>query len=288
MAENPSFHFGPPELEKYRIDVSPDSPRGRHPHDSQAQRVFETVLEKSSADQHMAIQQMFWKNQDGTPSGRSTQWGSQFDTPQHFYKEGASDVDRTLVSGPARVVDLRPELEGESDGLAITSKVVQAWFERTMGGLQIGESQNKTWKRILLQTLKSEQAMATSPMSQFPYFADPEVVNFFINKIWTTTGVGVKVVYHEPPSVDEVNQGHLLHPNNIQQGGAHGAFYKNGVIIGENWDLQRFTEGQTGIVRVFFDSTMNGAKDAVAVSGAYFFPEENLEEVRKIFVPSLS
>lgn len=275
--------FGPQELEKYRIDLPFNVPRARHPHDSQAVLSFEQVLGQSSAGQHMVVSQAVLRGADGAVSGRSTQEGSHFDTPRHFRADGATDIDRTVINGPAKVLDLRALLTGYSDGLAITSDVIRHALGSIFGTGAV--PMDKSWERLLIRTLPDRMADSDVALAQFPYFEGPEAVKILLDTVREKTQKEVKAVFNESPSVDEANQGHLLTAATDGNGGAHGAFHERGVVIGENWDLRNARSGDRGVVSVFFDPAMAGSKDSVLVSGAYFIPEDVIANVRQLVVP---
>src|SRR6185295_18198523 len=284
MIERPQI--GLLELERYRIDVPATEPRSRHPHDSQALRVFEPALRHSSTGNHMHIDTAVWKNPDGTTTGRSTQWGSQIDAPQHFLKKGAIKIDIDKAQGPARVVDIKEELNEFSDSLAISEEVVRAWLNRA-NLKQFSNGKDTSWQRILLRTLSIGQAQSNVPLAWFPYFDNPRAVELLINSIERETQQIVRAIFVEPPSVDRVDQGHLAGADARGKGGAHGAFHRHGVLIGENWDLSGISDGTRGLVRIFLDPTMAGSKDYDIVAAGYFFPEEALAKIRKILIPEL-
>lgn len=273
--------FGPHELEQYRIDLPYNIPRARHPHDSQAMLGHEQVLSRSSTGQHMVVHNAVLRDSGGQMGGRSTQWGSQFDTPHHFLADGATSIDRSIVSGPARVLDLRAPLAGYSDGLAITTDVIRHALDQAFGT-------GAVWERLLIRTLPDDLAKSKVALARFPYFETTEAVGTLLDTIRERTGVRVKVVFNEPPSVDEVNQGHLATPAPDGNGGAHGAFHQQGVVIGENWDFRGLRGGDRGVVTVFFDSAMHQSPDSVLASGAYFFPEDVVEQVRNSLVPTMT
>ncbi len=274
--------FGSNELDEYRIDVPAVNQRSRHPHDAKAEMDFPEFWGKSSAGNHMLIHTGVWKNADGTTMGRGTQWGAQFDAPNHYKEGGATSVDKSKVNGKAIVVDLRAELAELSDGKKITADVVSKALERILGRADIS-TLSKYFGRVLLRTLDDSQAASEVSMNSFPYFENQAAVFALLDGIKEATGTTVEVVFNEPPSVDEANEGHLAHEDpEDHSGGAHGAFDSRNVIIGENWDFRNFEHGQSGVTMVFFDPNLAGSPDSDLVSGAYFVPSEKIEDVKRV------
>ncbi len=273
------------KLDQYKISISADNPRGRHPHDSKARLQIEEGWRGSSTGQHMALDNAVWRNPDGTLTGRSTQWGSQVDRPPHYLADGSTEVETDRLNGPAIAIDFRGALMELSDGFAITAKVVRKALEDLFSLINIEDISGKIWERVLLRTLNDEQAHSETPLERFPYFANPEAVNALIEGISERTGQRAKVVFNEPPSVDEANQGYLATTSEDGHGGAHGAFHKHDVLIGESWDLSALENGQTGVTVVDFDPLMEGSQDSALVSNGYFIPRKKIAEVREQILP---
>ncbi len=197
----------------------------------------------------------------------SSHAGTHFDTPYHFDEKGEKSIAISDMSGPALVVDIREELFKWSDGYAITKIVVEKWMEAH------GERKNvflKGWERILLRVLSDKDAASIEPMRQFPYFDSGETVEILLNNArMRLGGERIKLVCTESPSVDYRDCGGLRTPDAKGKGGAHGAFYKSGVSIGENWDFRNLNNMTRGFLHVFFD-TEKPAPDAVKVYAAVF------------------
>lgn len=280
---------GPAELEQYRIDVPANLGRGRHPHDSNAKLHFTEVLKESTAGQHMLVHSANWRNRDRSVAGRSSQWGTQFDTPYHFADGGAHNIDKSLVSGPAVVLDLREALANSGNTLKITSAVIRAALRRVFALDKLDGVNPAIWQRVLLRTLTDKLANSEIPLRKFPYFHSPEAVDTLVAGIRNGSGgQALKVIMCEPPSVDEADQGHLAEASGDGEGGAHGALHRNSVLIGENFDFRPLNNGDYGVTLVNFDPVMAGSPDSDLISGAYFFPNQKLNQVRNLLVPDLS
>lgn len=276
--------YGPTALEEFRIDVPAANLRSHHPGDSQATPAAKFVWGTSSADQHMHIHTIGWSNKDGEPVDRSSQWGSQFDKPRHYMPDGATELNTDLPSGPAVVLDIRQALAERSDGVAITKSVIDPALEALFA---VADPQEKAsfFQRLLLRSLNDEMAGSEVALQQFPHFLDQEAVFALTDRIKRETGQKVEVLFHEPASVDEANQGHLADEDPASHlGGAHGALHERRVLIGENWDLRRFQNGATGHTIVNFDPNLACSPDSALVAGAYFVPAERREEfVSRLF-----
>lgn len=199
----------------------------------------------------------------------SSHAGTHFDTPYHFEKEGEKNIPLNKISGPALVVDIRKELVKWSDGYAITKTVIEKWIEAVAPKERTGTFL-KGWERILLRTLSDKDAAKEEPMRKFPYFDSGETAETILLHARKRLGRGtVKLICTESPSVDHRDCGRLSTPDINGKGGAHGAFHRHGVSIGENWDFRNLDNMTFGILHVFFD-TATPAPDAVKVYTAVF------------------
>lgn len=265
--------FGLSDLEEFRIDVPAANLRSHHPGDSQATPAAQFVWGKSSAGQYMQIHTIGWEKVGGGRVERSSQWGSQFDKPRHYMEGGATDLDTNLPSGPAVVLDIRQALAERSDGVAITKSVIDPALEALFTAADPQEKA-RFFKRLLLRSLDDQMAGSELALQQFPHFQDQEAVHALMEGIERETGHKVEVLFHEPASVDEANQGHLAAEDpDSHLGGAHGALHERGVLIGENWDLRRLGNGTTGHTIVNFDPNLACSPDSALVAGAYFVPD---------------
>jgi len=274
--------YGPSFLEDLRIDVPAANLRSHHPDDSQAVPEAYFTWGKSSAGQHMHLHGLRWRKVgvDGEQFvDRSSQWGSQFDKPRHYMENGATDIETDLPSGPGVVVDIREALAQKSNGLAITKDVIDEGLEAAFASADPQEKAH-FFRRILLRSLTDEMAGSEVALQQFPHFRDQEAVHTLADRVKAETGLDVAVLFHEPASVDEANQGHLAAENpETHEGGAHGALHQRGILIGENWDLSRFVAGTTGNTLVHFDPNLGASPDSALVAGGYFIPSDRREEV---------
>jgi len=258
-----------------------------HPHDSQAAPAAREVIKTSSAGQHMAINTLGWvdpRNPEDPLGPRSSQWGTQFDKPNHFIAGGEIVFDTSVVSGPAIVLDIRTQLEASGDPMEITAEVIRTALAELFKKVDPDKEANKPhFARVLLRTLSDEQANSQVALENFPYFLNQEAVFALIDGIKESTGQAVLALFNEPPSVDEVNQGHLACCNpETNLGGAHGALHDRGVLIGENFDFRNFPNGTLGYAMVHFDPNwINVSPDSALVSNAYFVPTEKVVEVNR-------
>lgn len=243
----------------YRIDLPLGHPRARHPQDA----VFpdaEVVWDKSSAQKHMML------TRRATPS----QQGAHFDNPFHFDERGSRETTGP-TGGWARVIDFRDFLTRLSDGHAITEGVVRGWLQ-SMGS---GFSRNDlSWGIVGIRTLKDEDLAQNGPLQHFPYWENPAAVRAFLEGIFQATDVQVHAVLNEPASVDRVDEGYLLDPNpDTGRGGAHGAFDRRHVAIGEFFDFSRVQKlGGKGMFNAVRAPTF---PDSTPLAAAWFIPEEH-------------
>jgi kynurenine formamidase len=244
--------------------------RTHHPHDTDGVFTPKHRAVETSTGEHMEVSDYIWIDaKTGKEIHESSQWGTHFDTPYHFDKNGAQDIETESLSGSALVVDLREELSVWSDSYAITEIVIEKWIEKYQEGVKKNTSP-EAWERVLLRVLSDTDATSTVPFVRFPYFVNGNTVRMFLGRIKEFSGgKATKLFCIESPSVDYVDCGHLSSAGEEGNGGAHGAFHKRQVVIGENWNFQHLNNMAQGFLHIFFDST-NPAPDAVKVQSAFF------------------
>ena len=221
---------------------------------------YEIVVETSSAKAHMIVNRV--------KVDRSTQDGTQFDLPCHFI-DSPEMLPLSDLRGKAVVIDLRQL----SDDKAITQEVVESALSRafSLEGENF-EVNLPAYQRVLLRMLDDVSANCTVPLREFPYFVDQSAVEALTNVIKINTGMDVRVLCVESPSVDEVNQGHLVRPDQDGLGGAHGALHERKIWIGENWDFRNMTNGRVGNLEIDFNHLLAGSPDSLLVNAAFLMP----------------
>lgn len=217
----------------------------------------------------MEVNDYVWTDSNtGKEIHESSQWGTHFDTPYHFDKNGAQGIETDGLSGLSIVVDFREDLSVWSDGYAITERVVEKWIEKNKESAK--HQGSKSWERILLRVLSDKDALSTIPLTQFPYFDNGNTVRLLLAHAKDFSGgKAIKLFCTESPSVDYVDCGHLVSVGEEGKGGAHGAFNERGVAIGENWDFRRLDNLAQGFLHIFFN-TLQPAPDAVRVQAGFF------------------
>lgn len=257
--------------ELLQVNLPSSNRRTHHTHDTDGVLTAQPRVEQSRSGEHMVVSDYVWKDvKTGAEIRESSQWGTHFDTPYHFDKNGLKYIPNFYSGfcGRAVCLDLRRMLSRYSNGYAITEVVIEEWKEA------YGDMGDDDADVFLLRTLSDTDANSQLPLEKFPYFKNLKAVD----ALWQYTSERGTSILHptlvcvEAPSVDRVDCGCLKGATIDGDGGAHGAFHGRAIHIGENFDFREIGNLAKGLLRVYLEQSV--APDSMKVVTALFEPDE--------------